>query len=291
MIKSIIGLVLLAVLWSCSQGPETQGDKKGILVSIGPQAWFVHQLLPDTVPVYVLVPPGSSPHAFEPGPADLIHLEQSLGYLRIGHIGFELSLAEKIRSSYPDKPVFDLSQGISLMQGHEHHHEGEHHEHGGEGTDPHIWMSVTQGKIIAANTRDALLQLFPDQQDSILSRFARLSTRLDSLDLQFAEQLKASGVGRFAIFHPALSYYAKDYGLEQLSIEEEGKDPSPAHLQQVIDLIREGGIKTILVQREFNQEQARTIAREAGVGITVIDPLSEDWERSLREITAAIAVD
>ncbi|MBE0641649.1 MAG: zinc ABC transporter substrate-binding protein, partial [Bacteroidales bacterium] len=257
---------------------------------IGPQAWFVRQLLPDSIPVHILVPPGSSPHAFEPGPADLVRMERSAAYLRIGHIGFELAWSEKIRGMYPDKPIFDLSDGVPLISGHQcedgHEHAG--HEHEVMGTDPHIWMSVSNARIIAENTRKALLEVMPEQREVIDYNFERMLVDIDELDLETRRIIEGSGTTSFAIFHPALSYYALEFGLEQLAIEDEGKDPSPAHMRDVMDRIKEKGVSTILVQREFNQEQARVIADEAGLEVMIIDPLSPDWLKSLKSITHAI---
>jgi zinc transport system substrate-binding protein len=217
-------------------------------------------------------------------------MDQALAYLRIGHIGFELALADKLHGMYPDKPIFDLSENVPLIVGHcqdeGHNHSG--HDHSGEGTDPHIWMSVSNARIIAQNSRNALVEVLPGLQQEIDQNFERLQLDLDTLDRHIRQTIETSDVRSFAIFHPSLAYFSEEYGLEQIAIEDEGKDPSAAHLRLVMDQIKQKGIRTILVQREFNQEQALVIAKEAGLEIRVIDPLSPEWRESIVSIVDAI---
>lgn len=86
------------------------------------------------------------------------------------------------------------------------------------------------------------------------------------------------------IFHPNLGYLARDYGLEEISVEYEGKEPPPSRLKYLIDRARKDNIKIIFVQKEYDTKNARAIADEIGARIKIIDPLSEDWESSTLEI-------
>ena len=285
-------IIFLALIGNgCKPSTNSVENAGGVMVSIGPQEYFVRQLLPERIPVHLLVPAGASPHAFEPGPADMVKLENSRAFLRIGHIGFELALMDKISSLSKNLPVFDVSEGVALLQGH-HHEEGEHnhHEETIEGTDPHIWMSPSRARIIAKNTRDALITVFPEIADSIEMRHVLLQERLIALDSVVRQILHATENRTFAIFHPSLSYFADDYGLVQLAIEEDGKDPSPAHVREVVDQIKAAGLKTILVQREFNRDQANAIAQGSDIRVVIIDPLSPDWYEGILQTAKAIGM-
>jgi zinc transport system substrate-binding protein len=90
------------------------------------------------------------------------------------------------------------------------------------------------------------------------------------------------------IFHPNLGYLARDYGLEEISVEFEGKEPSPSRMKDLIDRARKDNLKTIFVQREYDTKNAKAIAEEIGAGITIIDPLSEDWLKSTTDIINAL---
>ncbi|HOO47496.1 MAG TPA: zinc ABC transporter substrate-binding protein, partial [Deltaproteobacteria bacterium] len=143
--------------------------------------------------------------------------------------------------------------------------------------------------IVARNAQDALIEVFPSMEDSLRAWHERLQQHLIALDDSLRLILHDS-IGRsFAIFHPSLTYLAQDYGLTQLSIEHEGKDPSPQQLKAVIDQIRDKEIQAIFVQKEFNQDHARAIAGAVGIPVVVIDPLSADLDLNILRIARQIA--
>lgn len=272
---------------ACSSSSRDE-EPAGIMVSIAPQKFFAEQLLDGQLPVYIMLPPGSSPATYEPSPSEMARLENALAYFRIGYIGFELAWMDRIKEVYPDLTVYDLSENIPLLSGHQHVQHGDHTHHV-EGTDPHIWMSPQRARGIVENTRNALLEILPSASDSISSRADNLILELEMLDDTLRQIFNDSANRSFAILHPSLSYLAEDYGLEQLSIEFEGKEPSPARLKEVVERIQKNGISKILVQREFSQEQAKAIAGITGAEIVMIDPLAEDWKSSLLQIASLIA--
>ena len=92
----------------------------------------------------------------------------------------------------------------------------------------------------------------------------------------------------FLIYHPALGYFARDYGLEQVSLEFEGKAPSPSQVRKLADKGRELEIQTIFIQKQFDQENAKVLAKEIGAGVVQIDPLDPDWESQILHIARMI---
>ncbi len=276
----LIWMFVLAV--SCRTGSETL-DKRVISVSIIPQQYFLEQLAGDLVEVNVMIPPGASPATYEPSVSQLGKLDQSMVYLRIGYVGFEQSWMDKIASVNPDMKIVDLSEGVETIQ--ENMHEDEdHHGHSHHGTDPHIWMSVTNARIIAGNIHEELLLLFPGEKDHLKAKLDQFSLLLDSLHLEITSILQGLENNKFMIYHPALTYYARDYGLEQLSLEIEGKTPSPAHLKEMVDLAHEHQISKILVQTQFDRKNAEVLARETGSEIIQFDPLDLHWREQMSYI-------
>jgi len=271
-------LALTTLLLSCQ--PERKLEEKPTLsVSILPQKYFVEQLAGDKVQVNVMIPPGASPATYEPTISQLAKLNDSKLYLRIGHIGFEKSWMNKISSVNPDMKIVDLSSGVELIheeEGHEHSHDG-HHGHSHGGTDPHLWLSVNNARIIALNLHEALLAIFPDGEEELKKRLSSFNASLDSLQQLIHDRLDGLEERNFIIYHPALTYFSEEFHLYQHSLEIEGKSPSPAHLKEMIDLSRELNISRILVQDQFDRKNAEVLAKEIGAEIYPFDPLDPDW--------------
>lgn len=267
----IIPLAFFGLLLSCQ--PKADSLEKPILsVSILPQQFFVEQLAGELVDVNVLIPPGASPAAYEPTISQLGKLEESELYLRIGHIGFEHSWMEKITAVNPEMEIVDLSQGIELI-----YEDEEHHGHSHGGTDPHLWLSVENARIISQNLHHALLVMFPDQKDELRLRLRNFDASLDSLQQSIHDRLDGLEERSFIIYHPALTYFSREYHLHQYSLEIEGKSPSPAHLREITDLALKENISLILVQDQFDRTNAEVLAKEIGAEILAFDPLDPQW--------------
>lgn len=286
---SIPAIFLLLFLSSCIQKGDTAPGKTRVSVSILPQKYFIDQLAGENVIVNVMVPPGASPATYEPSVSQLRQLDQSAIYIKLGSLAFELSWMDKIRSANPNMEVIDLSKGVALISGHEEdekdaqdEHEGHKHSHGG--IDPHIWMSARNAKVMVDNMADALKKLLPEDSVQIARRHLVLLNSIDALDKEIGDLLLDAEGRSFMIYHPSLSYYARDYKLKQLALEWEGKTPSPAHMRKLTDLGREHQIKSILIQSEFDSNNARILASEIGAKIVTINPLDENWPDQMLQI-------
>lgn len=273
----ILGIVMLTT--SCRTGGDAL-EKPVVSVSIIPQQFFIERLAGDLVEVNVLIPPGASPATYEPTVAQLGKLDRSEVYMRIGYIGFEQSWMDKLSSVNPAMKIVDLSKGVDIIL-EDSGVEEDHHGHSHHGTDPHIWMSAINARIIAQNIHRELLLLFPDKKEYLQARLVQFSNSLDSLHLAISSKLEGIQNRQFMIYHPALTYFSRDYGLEQLSLEKEGKSPSPAHLKEMTDLAVQNQINKILIQSQFDRENAEILARETGSEIIQFDPLDLHWSEQM----------
>lgn len=281
---------LLLILWvlflatSCRTG-GTVPDKPVISVSIIPQQYFIEKLAGDLAEVNVLVAPGASPATYEPSVSQLVKLEQSAVYMRIGYIGFEQSWMDKLSAVNPEMKLVDLSEGVVVIKDDsgpvkdQHRHSNEGHDH--HGTDPHIWMSVRNAQIIIRNIHRELLLLFPEKKGYLENRLTQFSKSIDSLDRAISGRLESLENRKFMIYHPALTYYARDYGLEQISLEKGGKSPSPSHLKNLSDLALRDSIDKILIQTQFDSDNANILARDIGSEIIQFDPLDQNWSEQM----------
>ena len=169
------------------------------------------------------------------------------------------------------------------------HHEGGHHHHEHGTLDPHIWLDPALVKIQAANIRDGLSRVDPEGSAAYAANTARFIEELDRLDAEIRAILSPIPENRrsFLVFHPSWGYFAKAYGLRQVSIEVEGKEPSPKDMARIITQGREEGVRVIFVQPQFSEKSAQTIARQLGASVVRLDPLAADWDENLRRASRA----
>lgn len=253
-----------------------------IYVSIAPLKFLTEAIVGNDFPVEVLVPAGAGPETFEPTPRQMSALHRAQLVVGTGLIDFEQNL---LRDLSERGEVVDLSRGIALVAGSCSHTHGTTHAHG---VDPHIWTSPKALKIMASNLYEALHRIHPDSA-RYTTAYLALRDSLDALDLETARTLRAARVRAFAVYHPALTYYARDYGLEQIAIEHEGKEPSARHLASVIDRMRRDSIRRILYQAQYPVSTVEAVAGDAGARPTPFDPLDEQVTDNIRRITRMLA--
>ncbi|MEE4198744.1 MAG: zinc ABC transporter substrate-binding protein [Bacteroidales bacterium] len=284
--KFRIALVVLYVgfLVGCSKQP--QEDPPSVTVSILPQKYFVEKIAGDHYSVNVMIPPGASPVTYEPTPQQMQQITNSQVYFRIGHIEFEKSWMKKFKNIHPEMNIVDLSANAQLIKpgeaGAEHHDHHEHHGHHHHGVDPHIWVSPREVKKQADLIYQYFIQHDPQRDSTYTANYQHFLREIEEVEHYAAQQLKPFQGKKFLIFHPALSYLARDYGLEQISIEIDGKEPTPANMQEIIKTARSENIKIVFVQKQFSKHNAQVIADEIDGMVVQINPLDYQWEQSMR---------
>ncbi|MDD2952437.1 MAG: zinc ABC transporter substrate-binding protein [Parabacteroides sp.] len=296
--KVLISVLFLLILMACG---DKRTDEKIVSVTIEPQRYFAEKIAGDKFTVNCVVPAGQSPETYDPMPQQMVRVGKSQGYLRIGSIGFEQAWMDNIRDNNPGLKVFNLSEGIDLLKSPEeeegHHHEGEehhhesghnHHHHSG-GVDPHTWSSISGAKIIAKNTLDAFVALDPENKEYYQANYEQLTKEMGETEKIVSALLGSLENKTFIIYHPALTYLANEYGLTQLCIEMDGKEPSPAQLKELVDIAWEYGTKVVFIQQEFDQKNAELIAKETGCRLIPINPLDYDWSKEMIHIAKSLA--
>ena len=279
--KAIFSLLIAGFLSACSPQPASQ--EKTLYVSILPIRSLVKEIVGEDFRIEVLVPPGASPETFEPTPRQFIGLNEAQLVFNVGLLEFETALLDKIEDR---TKIVDLSRGIVRIEGSCAHagRNGSDHAHG---VDPHMWTSPRALQRMAKNAYEAIHARWPDSA-KYTANHARLQEELRQLDLRTAEKIARSGIRYFIIYPPALTYYARDYGLRQEAVEADGKEPSAKRLTALIRQARKDGIGRILYQNQFPVSVVETIARDIGAECTEIDPLREDAIANIDSITDLI---
>lgn len=279
-------IILCVILAGCKGTPQKQADsgktsgteKPAVTVTISPYKYFVDQIAKGKVDVNVMVSNGNNPETYEPYAQQMMELSKSALYLKVGSIGFEQTWMKKLQDNAPDMKVIDTSVGIKPAKT------------PGGNIDPHVWMSCSNARIIASNILKALCELEPKNKAFFEKNYQSLLSIIDKRDSTIKESFKKDPdlVRKFVIYHPILTYFARDYQLEQLAIEEEGREPSAAQLKSLIERARKEKIKFCLIQAEFANRNTTTFIKESHTKSMDINPLQGDWNRAMQEAAAAV---
>lgn len=293
-IRKLAYIVALAMIALCGALAASCNDanahKHIITVSIQPQKWLLEKIVDNHFDVICLLSQGSNPETYEPSMNHLINLEKSDAYFRIGYIGFEMAIVDKAKKNNPELKIFDNSKGISVIYGsHEgvaYHEYGEGHHHE---IDPHIWTSVANARIISQNMCDAVCELEPKHSKEYQKNLKTLFQELDKLDEELRNTLKNVSTKSFLVWHPSLSYFARDYGLRQISMEYEGKEIPAKYLKSEIDTALASKAQVFFFQKEFDCRQVEVINQQIGAKVVTINPMNYDWDLELKHIANALA--
>lgn len=283
----LVGTIVLSGCRSSSHLAPTS-DKLQIMVSIPPQKYFVERIGSDHITVSVMLPPGAEPHTFEPKPEQLKALSKADVYLRI-RIDFEEAWMDKFRAANSRMLVVDTTEGIQRIPIATPSQLNGKITHAKENPDPHIWLSPRLVKVQAQTIYRALVKLDAKHQVDYQTNLQHFLSDLDTLDGEIRQTLKGVKNRKFIVFHPGWGYFAHDYQLEQVPIEVNGQEPSAAELAKLMATAKQEQIKIIFAEPQFSQQSAEAIAKEIGGTVLLIDPLSPDWMKNMREVSDTFA--
>lgn len=274
------------VIASCTS--KTESKLPTIVVSIPPQQYFADKLVGDKMNVICLLEKGGNPEIYEPTPSDIISIEQSDLYMMMGYLPFETNLVSKIASNKPDLNVVDTSKGVDVLMGTHgdcpHHHAHSHHHD----ADPHTWSSVKNAKIIVKNMYDAIIDIDAANKDYYAENYRMLKAHLDSIDDEIAEKLVAKKGKSFLVWHPSLSYFARDYGLNQISVWQNGKETTVQSMQTKINEAEKSNATVFFLQKDYDARQTEVVSQQIEAKLVYITPLNYNWEEEINNIVNAI---
>jgi len=286
----LLVVVLVASAISCGQ-KEAASEKIGVVVSILPLADFVENVGGERVNVSVMVPPGASPHAYEPAPNQMVTLAEAKMYVKVGSgVEFELVWMDKLVAINKEMLLVDSSRGVQLLEMVEGTHEGEEYERGDDrgAVNPHIWLSPRNAKIMVQNIYEGLVQVDPANRAYYERNRDIYLQKLTELDRDIRDGLSRVTNRRFMVYHPAFGYFAKDYNLTLLPIEVEGKEPTAAGMAYLIEQAKEHNIKVVFASPQFNPQSVKVIAKAIGGRVVFINPLARDYITNMRLVLAEL---
>lgn len=271
----------LAMLLVTSCGPKKKVENNTILVSIEPLRYVTEYLVGGNFNVESITPREATPETYAPTVQQIKAIDECLAFVRVGSLGFENTQIRKVTDNSPHLYIINAAANTKKLPMCDHDHGDEHH--GGE--DPHIWMSPRNMKIIALNVYKQLCYLDQKNAEAYKERLLKFSNEMNELDSLTHEKLDTCKNKAFLINHPALGHYACQYNLIQISMEHDGKEPSPKQLEAVLERCRTHGVKKIFAQEQHSDKGVKRVAEELGVEVHYINPLSYNWKEEVERIT------
>lgn len=277
----LLYIILIVIIFMAACSERTSKDvQPTISVSILPQKYFTERIAGDNFRINVLVPRGASPETYEPTPIQIQDVANSLIYFRIGYIESERTISANIQQQNSDVVFINTAEGMDMIAAEIVDHGNHVHLYG---VDPHTWMTIPGVRIQLENMLTAIIDADPENKDYYKDNYNKFLQELDQLHLSFTEKFSDTKRKTFLVFHPVLGYFARDYDLTQLAIEQDGKSPTTANMREIIDRAEEENIKDVFIQLEFERESAGTVARELGGEVIEIDPLNENWLENIKD--------
>jgi zinc transport system substrate-binding protein len=275
-------LIITIALSGCISQTENTAQVRAA-TTITPLGEFVAAVGGERVNVSVLVPPGAEPHTYEPSPSQIRQVADADIYFKNG-VGLE-SWMDNIIGVNPQMLVVDTSRNVSLIAD----EEGAANTEGIGAMDMHIWLSPRRAMIQVQNICDGLIAVDPDGKDYYINNRDDYIAKLKELDAYLNSTFARTEKKKFVVLHPAWIYFASDYGLEQIAIEVEEKEPGPRYLAEVVDTARENNITTVFVEPQYNPKLAEVIAKEIGGNVVPIDGLAPNYIDNLKSVGDKIA--
>lgn len=266
----IVLLLLAVIICKYTAVPTNHGtaeNKINVVVTIPPLAEFAEKVGGDRVEVSVMVPAGASPHTYEPTPRQLADLSRADIYLAVGSgVEFELAWLDKIKK-LAQIPFIDCSERVQILD-----------------NDPHIWLSLKNAKIMVDNIYRGLAKIDPKHTAYYENNKNNYLTELDHLDAIAEQRVIQQSNKFFLTYHPAWAYFCRDYGLEQIAIEQEGKETTSQNIINAIKLAKNHNIKIIFTSPEFDTKNAEMIAKEINGQVALMSPLAGDYLENMRQM-------
>ena len=267
------------------QNAAGDGPRLSVVVTLLPQEEVARAVGGERVFITVVVPPGVEPHTYEPSAAQIVQISRADLYLRLGPglLPFEDALVDRLKTLNPGMRIVDTSRGVSPItmpgQGHDT----------AKGVDPHVWLSLAHLRLMAGNMADAFIAADPAHEEAYAASRDEYIARVEDTDRRIRGLLLGMEGKPFLVFHPAWGYFAREYGLVQVAVGEDGREPGARGLSSLIARAREEGIRVVFAEPQYDTRGSEVVAREIGGRVVLIDPLAPDTLANLERVASEIS--
>lgn len=271
----LIALIISLLLFSCNNQPDKSSNGKlNIVVSILPYADFVRTIAGNDVNVSVMIPVGANPETYEPTPKQIVALTNADIYIEVGGpFEFEKNWLQKIKLDYPNVKFYNPTKLVEPIN-----------------ENPHIWLGPENAQYIVSKTTELLISYFPENKTKYETNRDEFRSEIDKLVIEYLDKFNGQSNNTILTYHPAWVYLTTRFGLKEISIEHEGKEPNAKSLTNIIDEAKAKNIATIFVEPQFQKSVAETISNEIGAELVEINPLPENYLKNLKDVLDKIYI-
>lgn len=256
--KKIILLASVIALVSCKNEP-IKNESVIIATTISPYSYLISKVGGDKIKTITAIPPKSTPHHYEPSVREIQKISDAEYYFRVGDfMPFEDVWIDKLSGINDTVKIIDLSDGVNYID-----------------KDPHIWLSVSNLKIISNNIFENLKRILPEEEKFFQDRYTKFIDSLNSVDNEIATQLNAIELKKLLVFHGSWTYFVRDYDWQQIVIEHGSREPSPQELSSILSYTKENNIPVVFTDPQRGVSSAKIIANELNIPADIIDPLQK----------------
>ena len=256
-----------------SAPPLAQGDAVKVTVAIPPQAFVANELFGPYISVSTLIPQGMSHESYEPTVRQVRALSDSRAYISLGHrrFTFESQFLSGLIAEQRNLTLINSAKNIKLRD-----------------DDIHYWLAPAAMRQMIENVEHDLVPVISGDATVLAQRKSDLMGRVDALEQELTTMLVPYRGRSFLVFHPSWGYFASQFGLEQLALEHEGKEPGPRHIESMLMRARAAKVKVVFIEPGMARQSAEAVAAELGGSVEVLDPLAYDWIANLRQVATRL---
>ncbi len=182
--------------------------------------------------------------------------------------------------AFPELPVVDASQGVTLLEDCSDHDHEEEHDHDEEHShdhayNAHIWLDAGNAIQMVSNLAEGLMAALPGHAEAIATNRDSYIARLTTLDAELTAALAELPRKDIITFHEAFPYFANAYGLNVAAVVNRDPDDalSPRALAELCKTVVSLGTPPLFTEPQYEDVAAQTIARETGAAIYTLDPI------------------
>jgi zinc transport system substrate-binding protein len=264
-----------------------------IAVSIPPMQEWVSRIAGDRASITLVLPPGSSPHAFEPSPRQLAELGQADIWFTIS-VEYEYSLRPKVSAMFPKLSIVDVTKNVKFRTLRPGEQETGEPASAGQldpaltNRDQHTWLGYEQAKAEITFIRDTLIAKDPAGTEVYKKNYDAYLKEIDAVYNSLRTKLAPLAGSKVFVYHPAFGYFLDMFNITQEAVELGGKEPTQKELTALVELAKKERAKAIFVQAQFSQSAAQAVAKAVGAAVVPIDPLASDWLANLGRMGQAL---
>jgi len=264
-----------------------------IAVSIPPMQEWVSRIAGDRASITLVLPPGSSPHAFEPSPRQLAELGQADIWFTIS-VEYEYSLRPKVSAMFPRLSIADVTKNVKFRTLRPGEQETGEPASAGQidpaltNRDQHTWLGYAQAKAEITFIRDTLIAKDPAGTEVYKKNYDAYLKEIDAVYNSLRTKLEPLAGSKVFVYHPAFGYFLDMFNITQEAVELGGKEPTQKELTTLVELAKKEKAKAIFVQVQFSQSAAQAVAKAVGAAVVPIDPLAADWLANLGRMGQAL---